>query len=95
MKLNNDKTKALLIIGLAILLHSISWKLITNTYGYKTSHTYEGNGLIVGMVGLFAWIYGFIKYARAKGRSELLAFLLSLFWIPGLVVLLLLPDSKK
>lgn len=95
MYLTKEKKEALLIIGLAILLHSIAWSLIKETYGWKVNHSPEGIGLLVSSVGLFAWVYGFIKYARAKGRSELLAIFLSLFWLAGLTVLLLLSDLKK
>ena len=95
MNLTKEKKEALLIIGLAILLHLISWSLIKNTYGWKVNHSPEGTGLLISTVGIILWIYGFIKYARAKGRSGLLAILLSLFWLFGLIVLLLISDVKK
>ena len=95
MNLTKEKKEALLIIGLAILLHIISWQLIKNTYGWRVNHSPEGDGLLINAVGLIIWIYGFVKYARAKGRSELLAIFLSLFWLLGLFVLLLLSDVKK
>ncbi len=95
MKLTKDKKEALLIICLALVLHAIATVLIKNTYGYKLNHSIEGSGLLVSIVGLYFWIYGFLKYARAKGRSELLALFLSLFWLAGLAVLLMLQDIKK
>ncbi len=95
MNLTKEKKEALLIIGLAILLHVISWSFIKNTNEWKMNHTPGGIGLLVSTAGLIIWIYGFIKYARAKGRSDLLAIFLSLFWLLGLLVLLVLADVKK
>lgn len=95
MNLTKEKKEALLIIGLAIVLHSIAWSFIKETYGWKVNQSPEGIGLLISTFGLIAWVYGFIKYARAKGRSELLAIFLALFQLLGLLVLLLLSDVKK
>lgn len=94
-KLTKDKKQALAIIGFALLLHWLARYVLEHSYNYRIFHTYEGIGLIIGAVGLIVWIYGFVKYARAKGGSELLAVALSFLWILGLVILLLLPDKKQ
>ena len=91
----NDKRNALIAIGVALLLQVWSRSLVTNTYAYKTYHAYEGVGLLVGLLGVIFWVYGFITYARAKKRSDLLGLLLSFFSILGLVILLLLKDLNK
>lgn len=91
MKLSKEKKSALGILLLASVLHAIgSQYVVGNSNGY-----YEGSGLIINLFGLIIWFYGMIKYARAKGRSEMLAIVLSLFWWLGLIVLLLLGDVKK
>lgn len=94
MNLQKEKKEALWIIAVALVLHAISTKLNEDpTYtnaDYISNWTY-----LVGTTGLIIWIYGFIKYARAKGRSEILAIVLSLCWIVGLIILLALQDVKK
>jgi hypothetical protein len=94
MKPAAGKSQALIIIGLAALMHAVAWSMIRETYGWKVNQTPEGSGLLLNAAALLVWIYGFIKYARTKGRSELLGAFLAFFWVPGLVVLLLLPESK-
>lgn len=87
-----DKKRALLIILRALILGSLAI-FLTRKYG-SGSGPYSF-GLLFGTIALPIWIYGFIKYARAKGRSELLAILLSLLWVIGLIIILLLADVKK
>ena len=91
MNLTKEKKQAFWILALAIFLHALAQRYtIRNESGY-----YEGSGLVIGLFGLVIWIYGMVKYARLKGRSELLAVLLSLFWLPGLLVLMILKDAKR
>ncbi|MEW6470590.1 MAG: hypothetical protein AB1458_16895 [Bacteroidota bacterium] len=94
MKLQKEKKEALGIIAIALILHAISIKLHQDpTYtnaNYISNWTY-----LIGTTGVIAWVYGFVKYARAKGRSELLAIFLCLFWLLGLAFLLMLEDAKK
>lgn len=91
MKLTKEKQDAFWILSLGILLHFVAQQyIIKNSSGY-----YEGPGLLIGVFGLIIWVYGMIKYARSKGRSDLLGLFLSLFWLAGLFILLLLQDINK
>lgn len=91
MKLTKEKKEAFGILALGLLLHVIAQQYITsNSNGY-----YEGPGLIIGLFGFIIWVYGMIKYARTKGRSDLLALILSVFWLLGLLILVLLHDTRR
>lgn len=90
--MSNDKRVSLwtVIVGVAVLLLSIG------LVQYNDSGTGAYSvGLVVALIGIPIWISGCVRYARAKGRSSALGFLLSLFWVLGLVVLLLLKDLKQ
>jgi hypothetical protein len=52
-------------------------------------------GLWLGLLGILTWISGCIGYARAKGRSTIEGLVLSLFFVGGFIVLLLLPDRSE
>lgn len=93
--MKSDKTNAVIFLVLAIILLMWSRQLIFDTYGHRTSHSIEGNGVLAGTIGFVTWVWGFVLLARSKGRSELLAILLSLFSFVGLANLLLLRDIKK
>ena len=95
MNPTKEKREALFIIFMAVILHAVAWDLIRQTYGWKMNQSPEGTGVLISPIAYILWLYGFIKYAHAKGRSEWLAFFLSLLSGLGLLILLLTADLKK
>ena len=53
-----------------------------------------GMGYVLAVIGYWMCVYGCCMFARSKGYPAIVG-LLGLLWIPGLIVLALLPNQNR